>query len=142
VVPSYWGITASYQTARKFCYNREMKIVKAVRTQKTINKYLKFIKYESFKYKCGLCREKSVKEFKYWRIVRARFPLDKIARVNHILLPKRHVRVNKLTGGEKKEFESIKKNYLKKKYDVILEAMPKSQSIPGHHHLHLLVWKI
>ena len=118
-----------------------MKIVRAIRTQKTIDRYLKFIKNESFKYACGICREKSVKEFKYWRIVKARFPLDKIARINHIIMPKRHVPTKKLTNQEKKEFESIKTNYIRKKYDTLLEAVPKAQSIPSHHHIHLLVWK-
>ncbi len=119
-----------------------MKIVRTIRTKKTIDKYLKFIKNEAFKYPCGMCREKNVKEFKYWRIIKARFPIDKISTVDHVIMPKRHVSIDKLTAGEKKEFESIKKSYLNKKYDVILEATPRVQSIPSHHHIHLLVWKV
>jgi hypothetical protein len=119
-----------------------MKIVKTVRTQKTIDAYLKFIKNESFKYACGICREKNLKEFKYWRIIKARFPLDKIARTNHVFMTKRHVPFNKLTTQEKKEFEFIKQTYLTKKYEVLLEATPKVQSIPSHYHIHLLVWRV
>ena len=119
-----------------------MKVVKALRTDKTIARYLKFIKEDPLKGACGMCREKNIKEFKYWRIIKARFPLDKISTTNHIIMPRRHIAVTKLTGREKKEFESIKKNYLSKKYDAALEAMRRAQSIPSHHHLHLLVWRV
>ncbi len=116
-----------------------MKVVRSIRTDKTIEAYQKFLR--SGFTGCGMCREKNVKEFTYWRIIKARFPLDKIARTNHILMPITHHPINKLTLQEKKEFEVIKHTYLKEKYDAILEAMPRSQSIPTHHHVHLLIWR-
>jgi hypothetical protein len=115
-------------------------VIKTIRTQKTFDKYLKFFKKESFKYKCVLCREKSIKEFKYWRIFKTRFPLDKIAKVDHILITKRHIPINKINAQEEEEFKLIRMNYLSKKYDAMLEGL-KTQSVPEHHHLHLLVFK-
>lgn len=115
-------------------------IIKTIRTQETLNKYLRFCSEESFKHRCVICREKSIKEFKHWRIFKARFPLDKIAKTDHILLTKRHTQLNKLTMEEKAEFELIKMNYIVKKYDALLEGF-KTQSVPEHHHIHLLVFK-
>lgn len=116
-----------------------MKVVRSIRSQKTINNYKKFLK--SGFVGCGMCREKNVKEFTYWRIIKARFPLDKIAKTNHIIMPKIHHTIEKLNIREKKEFELIRKTFLRDNYDALLEAMPRSQSIPSHHHIHLLVWK-
>jgi len=118
-----------------------MKIVRTIRTQKTIKKYLKFINDQPLKGACGICREKNVKEFKYWRIIKARFPLDKIAQIDHVIIVKRHVHINKLTTQEKNEFELIKTNYIRKKYDALLEGTPNCQSVLDHHHVHLLVFK-
>jgi len=91
---------------------------------------------------CALCKEaRLVKKFKYWKIIKNRFPHDRIAKINHIIIPKRHTIYEKLNKIEKEEFEKIKLNYIEKKYDVMLEATNKRKSIPEHHHIHLTILK-
>lgn len=111
------------------------------RTKKTYIKYKKFKKEKVFINECGLCKEKLIKEFKYWKIIKNRFPWDRIAKINHIVIPKRHVVYKKLNKKEKKELETIKMGYIEKKYELLAEATNRKKSIPGHFHIHLIILK-
>lgn len=111
------------------------------RTEKMLKKFEEFKKSRSRTQVCGLCKTKPVKQFKYWKIMKNKFPYDKVAKVNHILVSKRHVDYKKLAEAEKRELESIKYGYVPKKYEVILEATKKRMSFPDHFHVHLVVFK-
>ncbi len=121
------------------CYN---KIMGALRTEKMEQKYKKFRAEGFLADGCNLCnRAKSIKKFKYWRVVNNLFPYNRIAKVNHIIIPKRHVTYEKLNGVEKKEFNLIKSTYIEKEYQLIMEATNKRKSIPEHFHIQLIVLK-
>ena len=109
------------------------------RTTKTYDKYKKFIAEGHMKNVCQLCARKTLKEFKYWKILKNDFPWDLVAKVHDMLVPKRHVVEEKLTNPEKKEFDKIKKSYVEKHYGTIAESTRKKKSIPSHFHIHLLV---
>lgn len=109
-----------------------------LRTRKAQNRYLKLIKEGYLLRGCGLCKDRALKNFKYWKIVNNRFPYNRVAKVSHMIVPKRHVPENKLNALEKKEFKLIRHNYLWKKYEYMFENIS-SKSIPKHHHLHLMI---
>lgn len=114
----------------------------ALRTTKTLNSYLKFIKNGFLAEECNLCNKKkagSIKKFKYWRIVDNLFPWDRIAKIHHMIIPKRHIVYTELTQAEKKEFDAIKIKYIEKNYDLIAEATQKKKTIPEHLHIHLII---
>lgn len=90
---------------------------------------------------CNLCKEKTLKEFRYWKIIKNRFPWDKISKVHHMIIPKRHTIESKLTKAELKEFGLLKKGYIEKNYELIAEATKKKKTIPTHLHLHLIIAK-
>ncbi len=91
---------------------------------------------------CPLCDEReTIEEFKYWRIVENLFPYDAIARVHHMILPKRHASDDELSSEEKEEFDSIKESYIQQTYEFLIEPMRHRRSIPAHSHLHLIVAK-
>ena len=111
------------------------------RTKKTFSKYMNFIA-EGFLEKCNLCdkkKTKSIKEFKYWRIIKNQFPYDRITKINHLIVLKRHVISAKLNKKEREELEKIKIDYMVGNYDYTLESLKKS--IPDHFHLHLMIFK-
>lgn len=115
-----------------------------LRTKKTLTAYLKFIKNGFLAEECNLCSKKkaeSIKKFKYWRVVNNIFPWDNIAKIHHIIIPKRHVVYTELTREEKKEFDLIKLKYIEPKYDLIAEATQKKKTIPEHLHIHLIILK-
>lgn len=103
--------------------------------------YRKKIKEGLLDHGCRLCIKKALKEYKYWRIVENSFPWDNIAKTHHMVIPKRHITIDKLNREEKKEYEIIKENYIQPNYDTIAESTHKNKSIPAHFHLHLLVEK-
>lgn len=112
------------------------------RTKKTQARYERHKKAHFGKGVCKLCDKKSVptlKDFRYWRIVKNRFPWDRIASIHHLLLPKRHTTYEKLSRAEKAELEKLKPSYINRSYWIIAEATHRKKSIPGHFHLHLLV---
>jgi len=112
------------------------------RTKKTEEKYKKFMAKGFLAKGCNLCRKvKSIKEFRYWRIVDNEFPWDRIAKINHMIIPKRHIIYEELNKAEKKEFESIKSAYIEEKYELIAEVANKKKSIPDHFHIHLIILK-
>ncbi len=113
-----------------------------LRTPKTHNKYVSRIKRGFLSVCCNLCKDKkTIKKWKYWRVLGNPFPWDRIAKVHHMIIPIRHSHEQELTAAEKKEFASIKKKYLVEKYEFIVEASDKLKSIPGHFHLHLIILK-
>lgn len=112
-----------------------------LRTKK-MNKYYRGLIAKGFlENGCNLCKEKSVKEFKYWKIIKNRFPWDRIAKTHHMIIPIRHVVESKLTKAELKEFSLLKKSYIEKNYELIAESTKKKKTIPSHFHLHLIVAK-
>lgn len=92
---------------------------------------------------CPFCITGEVikKDFTYWHIVSNKYPYNKIAKTNDILVLKRHVKSEKdLTKEEAQELLNIKTDFLPKStYKVIYENLPAQQSIKGHYHVHLLV---
>ena len=113
-----------------------------LRTKRAQQKYLKLITEGFLENGCNLCKKVSfIKEFKHWRIIENKFPYDRIAKVNHMIIPKRHITEKKLNNLEKKEFEIIKSGYVAKKYEFLIECTNKRKSIPGHFHIHLIIVK-
>ena len=88
---------------------------------------------------CVLCARESVHEFEYWRIIENKFPYDRIAKIHHMILPKRHVVESDLSDEEIQELKDIKEKDLHKDYDFMIEATHRMKSIPAHFHLHLIV---
>lgn len=115
-----------------------------MRTKKMHEKYKRYQRTHFKDGACTLCdkkKAKSLKEFKNWRIVENIFPWDRIAKLQHMILPKRHVVSPKLNKSERDELEKIKMNYINKRYVIIAEATNRAKSIPEHFHLHLIVTK-
>lgn len=114
----------------------------ALRTKKMEQKYEKFRAEGSLADGCNLCdKAKSIKKFKHWRVINNLFPYNRIAKVHHIIIPKRHVAYEKLNRAEKKEYDLIKSTYIEKEYQLMTEATNKRKSIPEHFHIQLIVVK-
>jgi len=113
-----------------------------MRTRKTAKNYKKF-RDAGFLTNdgCRLCKEILIKDFKLWKIINNRFPWDRIAKIHHMIIPKRHTVYEKLNKAEKKEYDLIKKTYIEKKYQVIAEATEIKKTIPTHMHIHLITLK-
>lgn len=88
---------------------------------------------------CPLCREVTLQDFQYWRIITNEFPYDRIAAVHHMLVPKRHSTEDTLTDAEERELLELKQGYCNDHYEFLIEATRSKKSIPAHFHLHLLV---
>jgi hypothetical protein len=115
-----------------------------MRTKRMEKKYLKFKTDGHLSNGCNLCDKKkaeTIKEFKYWRIVNNIFPWDRIARINHLIISKRHIVYEKLNKQEKIELDKLKSKYINKKYEIIAETTNRKKSIPEHFHLHLIIPK-
>lgn len=92
---------------------------------------------------CPMCDAPSEHEFIHWRIVENLYPYDAIAIRHDLLVTKRHIHGDRdLTTEERAELFELKESYLNERYVMLMEAFPKNKSIPGHHHLHLMVPKI
>lgn len=112
-----------------------------VRTKKTEDKYLKELKRKKDG-GCPLCDRKPLRTFKYWKIIKNRFPYDRIARVHNMLIPFRHVTEDLLTKNELAELLKIKNTYLEdEKFNYIMEATNHTKTQPSHFHLHLIKFK-
>lgn len=110
------------------------------RTKETEEIYRKYKENIPIDCKCVLCALPSIRDFKYWRIVKNDFPYDLIAETHDMILPIRHVKETELTEEEKTELLEIKADYLNI-YDAILEATVRMKTVPAHHHLHVIVTK-
>jgi diadenosine tetraphosphate (Ap4A) HIT family hydrolase len=96
---------------------------------------------DEFKDTCPLCKAPTVKAFTYWRVVKNRFPYDKIAGVHDMLVPKRHITEKDINQDEWHELANIKEEFIHPNYQFMIEATHKTKSIPAHFHLHLIVLK-
>jgi len=95
---------------------------------------------------CLLCdglKAKVTKNFKHWVILSNKFPYDKIAKNHDLLVIKNHIAsLDKLSKEESEELFKIKTTHLPKmNYCLILENLPKRQSVKGHYHFHLVELK-
>jgi len=113
---------------------------KILRTKEGQAVYRKFIDKGGLE-GCPLCTVPPIKDFKYWRIVKNKFPYDLIAEKHDMLVPKRHVDEVSLNEDEISELREIKREYIDSEYSYIIEAMSKNKSIPAHFHIHLIVSK-
>lgn len=116
----------------------------SLRTKKTTEKYKKHKASLPSPNNCGLCKKDKkeiIKEFKHWRILDNLFPWDRIAKINHLLVPKKHIMEKHLTENARKELIFIKSTYINDNYEVMAEAAHKIKSIPEHFHMHLIVTK-
>ncbi|OGI95613.1 hypothetical protein A2917_03630 [Candidatus Nomurabacteria bacterium RIFCSPLOWO2_01_FULL_42_17] len=112
-----------------------------LRSLETHQKYLKFIADGNLSHGCNLCKtQPSIKEFVHWRIVPNPFPYDAVAKIHHMILPKRHVMYGELNEEEKMEYESLRWTYVEDNYDFVYQVVIKRQSIPEHFHTSLLVY--
>lgn len=91
---------------------------------------------------CALCeKETIVEDFSLWKIVENIFPYDAIASLHHMIASKRHVKEADLIKEEIEELAKIKREYIMKRYDNIIESTHRTISIPSHFHLHLILVK-
>jgi diadenosine tetraphosphate (Ap4A) HIT family hydrolase len=81
-----------------------------------------------------------IREFKYWYIVENQYPYDRVAKVSHILVPKRvFADLEEMEFEEWDELHSIKAELgMSEDYDSIIENMPHERSVRHHYHLHLV----
>ena len=114
-----------------------------LRTLETQEKYEEYKKVGGLDSECVLCEIPAIEEFKYWKIAMNRFPYDKVADPHHMMIIKRHVPANEITGEEWMEYNALKQSgeYIDKNYDFIFESTVKMMTVPQHLHLHLIVVK-
>jgi hypothetical protein len=114
----------------------------SLRTEEMAKKYMEYKKDGHMSRVCNLCEKAPlIKEFNYWKIVENIFPWDNVAKLQHMIVPKRHVIYDKLNDDEKKEFDEIKVSHIEKEYELIAEVTNKKKSIPEHFHIHLIIMK-
>lgn len=112
--------------------------MRLLRTQKTHDEYEGHKRSGGLNNGCVLCEAKSIEEFNYWRVIKNRFPYDRIAEVHDMLIPKRHTKEADLTEEERGELLGAKNGqYVSQNYHFIMEATTDVKSIPAHFHLHL-----
>lgn len=113
-----------------------------VKTLRTLEMHARYEKHcaTQCSHGCYLCRANPVKDYRYWKIIDNEFPYDEVATVSHMLVPKKHVKEDKLNLEEFNELEKIKPK-IHEAYDLIIENTHKLKSIPEHYHLHLLEMK-
>lgn len=112
-----------------------------LRTSESDANYKKLVAEGMLAGGCVLCEAHSLKDFALWKIVSNKYPYDRIATMHHMIVPRRHVRDSDLSDAEKAEYEEIKKDYLHKTYEYMIEATYKKKSVPEHAHVHLVVAK-
>lgn len=124
----------------------ESKITKTfLRTEETMARYAEKInaraKGVEVRNPFLLWEELMIKDFEHWVIIPNEFPYDAIAKVSHMICPKRNVGFDwrLLTTEEKEELEQLKNGYLKENYDALWENFPMGQTFKSNFHLHLLV---
>lgn len=111
-----------------------------LRTPETEERYKAHIARGGIKV-CPLCHEEPLQQFTYWKILTNAFPYDKVFQTHHLLVPMRHVAEEELNEAERAELQTIKNDYIGDHYQSILEQARDAKSIPGHFHLHLVVFK-
>lgn len=84
--------------------------------------------------------ERSIREFKYWRLIDNRFPYDAAYSTSHMLVPKRLVPVyGKLRIWERRELRRLLDTELTH-YNQVIENMSNTRSVMVLYHLHLLIF--
>jgi len=88
---------------------------------------------------CILCdQDLLIKEYKYWVLLKNRYPYDAVAKRSSMLTTRRHIMYEKeLTHEEYQEYLEIKAE-LFKEYSCVIENAPKNKTIPMHAHYHFL----
>lgn len=84
--------------------------------------------------------EKSIREWKLWKVIHNEFPYTAAFEVHHMLIPKRQTVLSDLTREERDELTSIL-GELNDSYDCVMLNFQKKQSISNHLHLHLMTYK-
>lgn len=93
---------------------------------------------QSFDFK----KETLIREFKYWVIIKNRFPYDKIARTNDMLVSKRPLQSHYDGSKEEQaEYHMIVQLLAEEDfYDALIENFPKVKSVKKYAHTHLVQW--
>ncbi len=86
--------------------------------------------------------EITVKEFEHWLIIENRFPYDRMARTNHMLVAKRpYAHLHEGTKEEQVEYKDILRQLTDEAfYDALIENFPKVKSVKQNAHVHLVQW--
>lgn len=59
-----------------------------------------------------------------------------------MIISKEHLRESELSQAALDELEVLKHTTLNEEYLYIIETLPRTKSIPGHFHLHLMIPKV
>lgn len=111
------------------------------RTEETHALYMARIDAGDLDEVCRLCEAPTLHMLTHWRIVENKYPYDRVAAVHHMIIPMRHTSGNDLTEEELTELDELKRGHLNEHYEFVVEALPRTKSIPGHFHLHLITSK-
>lgn len=86
--------------------------------------------------------ETIVRDFTYWVIIKNRFPYDKMAQTNDMLVSKRAISSHyEGTSEEQKEYHDILQLLATEGYyDALIENFPKVKSVKKFAHTHLVIW--
>lgn len=116
----------------------------SLRTEKTEAEYEEKLKTLD-RGDCFFCSTRPVliQDFNLWRIVQNDFPYDNVAKIHHLLTPKRHVaKESELTEDERLELLKIKEEVLPfLPYHMVISNLPIGQTIPEHLHVHVMELK-
>lgn len=90
----------------------------------------------------NFAHEIPVREFTHWLIIENRFPYDRMARTNHILVAKRlFAHLHEATSEEHTEYKKILQQLAEEGlYDALIENFPKVKSVKKNAHVHLVQW--
>jgi len=90
-----------------------------------------------------MCEAPAIKEFEHWKIIENEYPYDAVAKVSHMLVPKRHVHAHVfLNTIERNELEcDVTVEIIGDDYDAMQWNTPKAQTHPSHYHIHLLTFR-
>ncbi|HEY0964386.1 MAG TPA: hypothetical protein VGE31_01180 [Candidatus Paceibacterota bacterium] len=111
------------------------------RTEATHNLYMSRIDAGDLDHGCALCEAPTLHMLTHWRIVVNKYPYDRVADLHHMIIPVRHTSGDDLTQEELTELEEAKRGRLNDTYEFVVEALPRTKSVPGHFHLHLITSK-
>lgn len=86
--------------------------------------------------------ETILREFEYWVLIENRFPYDRMARTNDMLVSKRPLQSHyDGTDAEQAEYDTIMKTLAAENfYDAYMENFPKIKSVKKFVHIHLIRW--
>ncbi len=112
-----------------------------LRTSEGDKKYHEYLLAHASDEKCGLCEKPALQSFTYWKIVENSFPYDTIADTHHMVVPIEHKTEDLITQEEWSEYQTIKRGFIDKNYDHLIESTTKRKTIPNHFHIHLITRK-